>query len=67
MMVPFSFYAAVGHPFGGVPQKQVRVSRPVVILFSWRLLLRRQLKYYRKSLAAEDGKPVVIRFPLRSN
>jgi hypothetical protein len=34
MTAPFSFFAAVGYPFGGVPQKQVRVSRPVVTLFA---------------------------------
>src|SRR6202142_3212794 len=32
MTSPFSFFAAVGYPFGGVLQKQVRVSRPVIIL-----------------------------------
>jgi hypothetical protein len=31
MTAPFSFFAAAGYPFGRVPQKQVRVSRPVTI------------------------------------
>jgi hypothetical protein len=30
MTAPFSFFAGVGYPFDGVPQKQVRVSRPVI-------------------------------------
>jgi len=47
MMAPFSFFAAFGYPYGGVPQKQVRASRPAVATSGRRLLPRRLLRYYR--------------------